>query len=56
MKTVGYVPKEKVKKPTLKEVKEKLTELGIEFRKDAKLEELIVLIPEENLSGMCDTW
>lgn len=47
MKRVGYIPEKKVKKQTLKEVREKLTELGIEFEKDAKLEELLVLIPEE---------
>lgn len=38
---------EQTKKPTKKEVIEKLTELGIEFNEKAKVDELIALLPEE---------
>lgn len=38
---------EQSKKPTKKEVIEKLTELGIEFDEKAKVDELIALLPEE---------
>ncbi|WP_272675634.1 hypothetical protein [Providencia sp. PROV092] len=38
---------EQAKKPTKKEVIEKLTELGIEFDEKAKVDELIALLPEE---------
>ncbi|MFO3764041.1 MULTISPECIES: hypothetical protein [Providencia] len=38
---------EQTKKPTKKEVIEKLTELGIEFDEKAKVDELIALLPEE---------
>lgn len=38
---------EQVKKPTKKEVIEKLTEIGIEFDEKAKVDELIALLPEE---------
>lgn len=44
---IGFIPKKKVKKPTVKEVKAKLTELGIEFDENAKLEELLQLLPKE---------
>ncbi|CAB5566973.1 Uncharacterised protein [Providencia rettgeri] len=38
---------EQPKKPTKKEIIEKLTELGIEFDDKAKVDELIALLPEE---------
>lgn len=38
---------EQSKKPTKKEVIEKLTELGIEFDEKAKVDELMALLPEE---------
>lgn len=38
---------EQAKKPTKKEVIEKLKELGIEFDEKAKVDELIALLPEE---------
>lgn len=38
---------EQSKKPTKKEIIEKLTELGIEFDEKAKLDELIALLPDE---------
>lgn len=38
---------EQTKKPTKKEVIEKLTELGVEFDEKSKVDELIALLPEE---------
>lgn len=60
MRTVGYIPgkKAKTQKPkekggngvktvTKADVIEKLTAAGIEFDKDAKLEDLIALLPAD---------
>ncbi|MEE1085817.1 MAG: hypothetical protein U0L05_01395 [Schaedlerella sp.] len=44
---IGFIPKKKSKKPTPKETREKLIELGIEFDENAKLEELLQLLPKE---------
>lgn len=48
MRTVGKTFQKKSKKPTKKEVMELLKEKGIEFDDNAKLDELIALLPEEN--------
>lgn len=48
MRTVGKLFQKKSKKPTKKEVMELLKEKGIEFDDNAKLDELIALLPEEN--------
>ena len=47
MRTVGKVFQSNTKKPSKKEVIEILTEKGIEFDDDAKLGELIELLPKE---------
>lgn len=58
MRTVGYIPGKKAKKQASKakdkdkpltkaEVIEKLTAAGIEFDENAKLEELLGLLPTE---------
>lgn len=47
MKTIGYIPKKKAEKPTIKEIKDMLTELGIEFDEKAKREELLKLLPQD---------
>ena len=48
-RVVGLQIQDKKKKPTKKEVCEKLVELGIEFDGKAKLEELLPLLPEGSL-------
>ena len=48
MRTVGKIFQKKSKRPTKKEVIELLKEKGIEFDDNAKLDELIALLPEEN--------
>ncbi|MGN1165079.1 MAG: hypothetical protein ACI4S2_01460 [Lachnospiraceae bacterium] len=50
MRTVGKTLKRKkanIKKPNKDEIMKILTEKGIEFDKDAKVEELLALIPKE---------
>lgn len=47
MRTVGKVFQKKSKKPTKKEVMEILKEKGIEFDDNAKLDDLIGLLPKE---------
>ena len=48
MRTVGKVFQKKSKKTTKKEVMEILKEKGIEFDDNAKMDDLIALLPEEN--------
>ena len=47
MRTVGKEFHKKPKKPTKKEVMEILKEKGIEFDDNAKLDDLITLLPKE---------
>lgn len=47
MRTVGKKIQRKEKKITKKEVIDILTDKGIEFDKNAKVEELLALIPKE---------
>lgn len=44
---IGFIPKKKPKKLTLEETRTKLTELGIEFDENAKLKDLLQLLPKE---------
>lgn len=47
MRTVGYILKKKIEKPTIKEIKDMLTKHGIEFDEKAKREELLKLLPQD---------
>lgn len=49
MRTIGKVFCKKTRQPSKKEVMAFLREKGIEFDDKAKLDELIALIPRENV-------